>query len=99
MVRNLARALLGHKQMTPFDVARQVQQQERQRDREQAQRDQAKSGTGAHSVHQAVAGFNTESASILLEDLVGEHLQRANNYIGKVTDLSVVATYHVRRVS
>ena len=84
MVQNLARALLGHEQMTPFDVAPQVQQQERQRDKEQAQGDRARGGAGAHGVHQAVAGFDAEAASILLEDLVGEHLQRTNDNIGEV---------------
>ena len=56
--------------MTPFDVAPQVQQQERQRDKEQAQGDRARGGAGAHGVHQAVAGFDTEAASILFEDLM-----------------------------
>ena len=63
MVQNLTRASLGHEQMTPFDVAPQIQQQERQRHKEQAQRDRARGGAGAHDVHQAVAGFDTEKGA------------------------------------
>ena len=67
-------ALMRDKEMLPFDIAPQIEQQERDGHQEQAQRGGARGSARADLIHQAIAALNAEAPPILFG-----HLWRLNH--------------------
>ena len=83
MVQDLTRAPSGDEEMGPFHIAPEVEQQKSQGDKEEAQFSRPGSGPGAHSVHQAIAGLNTEAATILVSYLTRSQVDLDDDNVSK----------------
>lgn len=85
MMQNLPwSTLMRDKQVLPFNITPQVEQQERDCHQEEAQCRRTRGRARADLIHQAITGFNSEAPPILFGDLLRREAHGANDNVGEV---------------
>src|SRR5262245_51099745 len=96
MMQDTAWAKGRDKEMRPFDEAAEIEQEKSQSDKEEAQGHGMGGGSGAQGIHQAIAGLNAKTTTVLVKNLVRAHLQLTDEQIGEAHDAAaLIASFAV----